>query len=86
VGLLNPPEGVRIVLAWFITMCLVLCSTWFKHDDPTPIAMDGNKMKLNFDVTHGMLYNGLAACLRMFDEKEKDMMANVHGDPVWRST
>jgi hypothetical protein len=20
----------------------------------------------------------------MFDEKEKDMMANVHGDPVWR--
>jgi hypothetical protein len=63
--------------------CL-LCRTWFKHDDPTPIAMDGHKMKLNFNVENAMMFSGLAACLRVFDEKEKAMMANVHGDPVWR--
>jgi hypothetical protein len=61
-----------------------MCSTWFKHDDPTPIAMDGHKMKLNYNVANGMMYNGLAACLRVFDEKEMAMMANVHEDPVWR--
>jgi hypothetical protein len=63
VGLLNPPEVVKIVLAWFITMCLVLCSTWFKHDDPTPIAMDGNKMKLNFDECCIMGLRHVCGCL-----------------------
>jgi hypothetical protein len=61
-----------------------LCRTWFKHDDPTPIALDGHKLKLNFNVVNAMMFTGLAACLRVFDEKEKAMMANVRGDPVWR--
>jgi hypothetical protein len=83
--LLNP-----ISIAWLIfikvqtDLCLQMCSTWFKHDDPTPLAMDGNKLKVNFNVANDMMFNGLSACLRVFDEKEKAMMANVRGDPVWR--
>jgi hypothetical protein len=63
---------------------LATCSTWFKHDNPTPLALDGNKMKMNFDVKNGMLFNGLSACLRMFDEKEKEMMAGAPENPFWR--
>jgi hypothetical protein len=41
-------------------------------------------MKMNFDVKNGMLFSGLAACLRMFNEKEKEMMAGAPGNPFWR--
>uniref|UniRef100_A0ACD6A201 Uncharacterized protein n=1 Tax=Avena sativa TaxID=4498 RepID=A0ACD6A201_AVESA len=61
-----------------------LKGTWFKHNNPTPISMDGRKLRVNFDVNDIMMYTGLSACIRMFDEKEKEMMSKFLDSTFWR--
>ncbi|XP_044445729.1 uncharacterized protein, partial [Triticum aestivum] len=60
-----------------------LSRTWFEHFNPTVLRLDGHKIKYQFSLLGEMLYTGLDAWVRGWNERESRMMARVHL-PNWR--
>ncbi|XP_044410844.1 uncharacterized protein [Triticum aestivum] len=56
---------------------------WFESVRPTPLKLDGNKMKNQYSLNGEMGYNGMEAWVRGFNEREIMMMESV-GLPLWR--
>ncbi|XP_040247355.2 uncharacterized protein [Aegilops tauschii subsp. strangulata] len=56
---------------------------WYESSHPTPLKLDGNKIKYQFSLKGEMHYNGMEAWVRGFNEREIKMMEMV-GLPVWR--
>ncbi|KAI4986773.1 hypothetical protein ZWY2020_019403 [Hordeum vulgare] len=56
---------------------------WYENHKPTPLKLNGYKLKYQCILTGEMFYSGLDAWIRGFNEREKNMMEEV-GLPVWR--
>lgn len=60
-----------------------LSRTWFEHHTPTVLRIDGHKMKYQFSLHGEMMYNGLDAWVRGWNDGERSMMQSVDL-PNWR--
>ncbi|XP_044429287.1 uncharacterized protein [Triticum aestivum] len=60
-----------------------LSRTWFEHHTPTVLRIDGHKMKYQFSLHGEMMYNGLDASVRGWNDRERSMMQRVDL-PNWR--
>lgn len=65
-------------------LLLYICvRTWFEHHSPTVLRIDGHKIKYQFSLHGELLYTGLDAWVRGWNERERRMMERVHL-PNWR--
>lgn len=60
------------------SLLYVCIRTWFEHHSPTMLRIDGHKIKYQFSLHGEMLYTGLDAWVRGWNERERGMMERVH--------